>query len=112
FGGKGWGAMEGLEALTVYADYKLPQVLRRLGILSYSDDLSQKVDTCTEILAGSREEVEIRMATVWAGELMRRRLSDRFSNITAAHIDYYLWSEGQNHSPDRKPYHRTRTIYY
>jgi hypothetical protein len=112
FGGKRWGALEGLGTLTVYADYKLPQVLRRLGILSYSDDLSQKVDTCTDIPAGSREEVEIRMATVWAGELMKRTLSDRFPGITAAHIDYYLWSEGQNHPSDGKPYHRTRTIYY
>jgi hypothetical protein len=33
FGGQGWGAFHDLDQLTVYADYKLPQVLRKLGIL-------------------------------------------------------------------------------
>ena len=112
FGGNGWGALEGLERLTVYADYKLPQALRRLGILRYSEDLGAKVDGQTELPAGSREEVEIRIATVWAGELLRRRLAMRFDRINATHVDYYLWSQGQRRCSADRPYHRTRTIYY
>lgn len=41
--------------LTAYSDYRVPQVLRHLGILSYSDDLAQKVDSGTLIASGSPE---------------------------------------------------------
>ncbi|HEU5348948.1 MAG TPA: queuosine salvage family protein, partial [Ktedonobacterales bacterium] len=35
FGGTGWGAFRGMERLTAFADYKLPQRLRREGLLIY-----------------------------------------------------------------------------
>lgn len=112
FNGEGWGALEEMEQLTVYADYKLPQVLRRMGVLKYSEDLAAKVDRAVELPAGSREEVEIRVATIWAGELLRRGLAGRFGWVNAIHVDYYLWAEGQRKPPGARPYHRTRTIYY
>jgi len=112
FDGEGWGALEGIEHLTVYADYKLPQVLRRMGIMRYSEDLAAKVDRREELPAGSREEVEIRVATVWAGERLRRGLAIRFDWINATHVDYYLWAQGQRKYPGDRPYHRTRTICY
>jgi hypothetical protein len=98
--------------LTVYADYKLPQVLRKLGILVYDDALSARVDGQAPIPAGSRMEVEIRAATVWAGEQLRRALLSRAPEITAAHIDFWLWETGQRRSPEDRPYHRTLTTAY
>jgi len=112
FGGEGPGDLRRVEQLTVFADYKLPQVLRRLGILHYTPHLADRVDRREPLEAGSREEVEIRAATVWAGELMRQALVHRFPQITALHVDYWLWHEGQRQGPDVWPYHRTRTIYY
>jgi hypothetical protein len=112
FGGQGWGAFEDFGQLTVYADYKLPQVLRKLGILVYNDALSALVDSQTPIPAGSRMEIEIRAATVWAGERMRRALLGRAPGITAAHIDFWLWETSQHKSPDDRPYHRTLTTAY
>src|SRR5262249_3112088 len=43
FGGQGWGRFNDLEQLTVYADYKLPQVLRRAGILRYTPELTTRI---------------------------------------------------------------------
>ncbi len=112
FGGEGPGNLRRVEALTVFADYKLPQVLRRLGLLQYAPHLAERVDRLEPLEAGSGEEVEIRAATVWAGELMRRALTTRLPWVTALHIDYWLWHEGQTQGPDIKPYHRTRSMYY
>jgi hypothetical protein len=57
-------------------------------------------------------EVEIRAATIWTGELMRRELRPRAPELTASHIDFWLWEAGQAKSPGDKPYHRTRTTAY
>lgn len=112
FDGEGLGDLRHTEELTVFADYKLPQVLRRLGVLRYAPHLAEQIDRLDPLEAGSREEVEIRAATVWAGELMRQALVSRFPQVTALHIDYWLWREGQHQGPGIQPYHRTRTIYY
>jgi len=112
FGGEGPGDLRRIEKLTVFADYKLPQVLRRLSILHYAPRLSDRVDRREPLEANSREEIEIRAATVWAGELMRRALVSRLPHVIALHVDYWLWREGQARGPDIRPYHRTRTIYY
>ena len=109
---KGWTKLQNMNKLTVFADYKVPQMLRRLGVLEYDTRLSQKVDSYTEIPTGSREEVEIRALTVWAIEEMKLLLASRYPDIDARQLDDYLWNAGQVKLPDDKPYHRTRTIYY
>ena len=64
FGGGGMGDLYRTEELTVFADYKLPQVLRRLGVLRYAPHLAERIDRLKPLEAGSREEGEIRAATV------------------------------------------------
>ena len=112
FGGERWGALAGIERLTCFADYKLPQILRRWGVLRYSDTLAQRVDARIEIPAGSEEEIEIRAVTVVAVERMRAALSRRGTCLSSVEIDWMLWDAAQIPAPDGKPYHRTRTIYY
>ncbi len=112
FGGRNWGALARTHRLTVFADYKLPQVLRRLGVLVYDASLAATVDSCTLIPAGDRREVEIRLATVWAAELMRRMLAPHMPHVTALHLDYWLWYAGRDQGPGMKPYHRTLTTAY
>jgi hypothetical protein len=112
FGGQAWGAFHDFDQLTVYADYKLPQVLRKLGILVYDEALSAQVDSRTPIPAGSRREVEIRAATVWAGELIRQAWLLQAPDLTGAHVDFWLWETSQHRSPDDRPYHRTLTTAY
>jgi hypothetical protein len=112
FGGQGLGALTGLDHLTAFADYKLPQLLRYQGVMLYAPELAAQVDAYQEIAAGSAPEVEIRAATIWAVELLRRALAKHGIERSASEIDYRLWSESQTSTPDMRPYHRTRTIYY
>ncbi len=109
---RGEKELTNLDKLTAFADYKVPQMLRKFGILEYVPELAKKIDSYDEIEAGSREEIEIRAATIWAIEQMKEFLTPRFSKITARQLDDHLWSLGQIKSPDDKPYHRTKTIYY
>ncbi len=108
------GRLRGLEHLTAFADYKVPQVLRNLGMLEYAPALAERVDRREELPPGGEEEVEIRAATVWACEAVARALSGSGSGpgrILAADVDLWLWIAGQA-SDGLKPYHRTRTPYY
>jgi hypothetical protein len=101
------GQVGGLERLTAFADYKVPQVLRKLGILVYSDTLARRVEAQEVLAAGSQEEIEIRAATIWACEWIGRALG----GAAASDVDYRLWLMGQEKT-SLPPYHRTRTIYY
>lgn len=111
FGGKDWGALRNLDQLTAFADYKVPQVLRQLGVLEYERTLAGGIDNQELIPQGSEEEIEIRAATVWACELLRRAMAGHDRHVTATEIDQRLWLLGQK-STHMRPYHRTRTIFY
>ena len=95
---------------TIFVDYNLPNVLRGLGILEYSDRLAQLVDSRTIMEAGQREEVEIRAATVAVADILLERLNERrASPIYAPHLDYKLFSMRDEVST---PVHLTRTTAY
>jgi hypothetical protein len=112
FSGKGWGAFPDIDRLTAFADYKLPQVLRHLGVLSYRDELAAQIDRRAELRAGSEEEVEIRAMTVWAVEALRIAFLNAGRRVTSMQIDNWLWQLGQLDAFRTKPYHRCRTIFY
>jgi hypothetical protein len=112
FNGKDWGSFKDIDKLTAFADYKLPQVLRHLGIFDYTQALAQKVDQEIYLEAGSPEEVEIRANTIWAVELIRQELEGMGKGLKAFEIDSILWNLGQQGAFKAKPYHRTLTIFY
>lgn len=100
--------LKNLNQLTVFADYKLPQIFRMYGVFDYEHSLAERIDSYVLIPQGSREEIEIRAATIWAGELIRQQIPD----MTAPDIDYSLWLLSQSIQGEAKPYHRTRTTFY
>jgi hypothetical protein len=110
--GAAWGKLSGLDQLTAFADYKVPQVLRQLGILTYTEALAQTIAAQRPLPPGSEAEVEIRAATIWAVEYLRRALATRGVALRAFELDWHLWELGQRLPPGTEPYHRTRTIYY
>jgi hypothetical protein len=112
FQNRGLGHFTDLDQLTAFADYKLPQVLRREGILVYAPALATDVDTQCPLPPGGAAEVEIRAATIWAVELLRRALTRDGTKLTSAEIDEVLWDLGQRPDPRDRPYHRTRTVFY
>ena len=105
--GAGCAKFDDLEKLTAFADYKIPQVLRALGILVYSSELAHVVDSMRQLPAGSPEEVEIRSCMIWAVEWISQSIGR-----PAYEIDWLLWNVGQSEVENQRPYHRTRTIFY
>ncbi len=112
FGGKTLGEYHDIERLTAFADYKLPQVLRELGILSYNPALASTVDAMECLQAGCEEEVEIRAMTLWAAEQLKKAFQDSGQRLTSPQVDNWLWQLGQLDDFRKHPYHRCRTIYY
>ncbi|MBI2109428.1 MAG: hypothetical protein HYT93_04645 [Parcubacteria group bacterium] len=112
FGAEGFGDLSHLEEFTACADYKLPQSLRKLGILTYATELEKKIDTFVQIPHGSSEEVEIRANTIWAVEKMKTELGKNGKQTPSIGINDHLWLMGQTKNPNDKPYHRTLTTAY
>jgi hypothetical protein len=112
FGGQHWGAFTDFDQLTIFADYKLPQLLRHFGVLEYHPTLAERIDRQELLEPGSEEEVQIRAATIWACELLRQTINAAsYEPVTAADIDLQLWLLSQD-TMNMRPYHRVRTIYY
>lgn len=100
--------LERLDDLTVFADYRLPQYLRHIGIIQVDDELAGRIERREYLAAGSHEEIELRCATITAGDLLRRALG---GEVPAWRLDYVLWLK--SHDPQvQLEHHRTRTVYY
>ncbi|EPY82404.1 kinesin family member 27 isoform 3-like protein [Camelus ferus] len=103
--GKGDGCFKDISSITMFADYRLPQVLVYLGALKYSDELLEKLLKGEMLSYGSRQEVEIRGCSLWCVELIRdcllelieekgEKSSDEINSIL---LDYYLWDYARDH---------------
>lgn len=112
---RGHNGLSGVEKLTAFADYKLPQLLREAGVLIYSEALSAAVDNKIELVAGSPQEIAIRAQTIVAVEKLKEFMALRGLKLTAAETDNLLWLKAQRQSEKHqtvRPYHRTLTHFY
>ncbi|CAD6223287.1 unnamed protein product [Miscanthus lutarioriparius] len=111
FKGQNYGKFHDINSITIFADYIVPAVLRELGILKYGSNLSCSIDSNSEIVPGSEEEVEIRACSIYAVEKMRDLIGKKFGKqLLSIDIDLWLWSCGvQNMALS---HHRTLSIYY
>ncbi|XP_035229912.1 queuosine salvage protein-like isoform X2 [Stegodyphus dumicola] len=122
FEGKSCGTFEDIDTITIFADYRIPQVLVYLGVLEYSEELLKKLKEGELLENGDRYEVEIRGCTIWAVELMCQYIKGKqaqgeveqsilFNSIL---IDNYLWDYRRQHAKEMEhiPFHKVRCIYY
>lgn len=91
------------------SDYKIPQVLRGLGILGYDKELSKIVDNQEEIEENSSYEVEIRASMIVAIDLLKKELKNKMDAID---INDIIWTFSQDKTRKLLPYHLTRTMNY
>lgn len=81
-----------MEEFTVFADYGIPAGLASHGAIVYSDELRNQIEQGIEIDSGSEEEIEIRAATVVAGDVIQTVLEDQYDQEVAVPVlDYVLW---------------------
>ena len=90
--------------LTAFADYQIPNILRAMGVLKYSDDLAAKIDGYQEIPYESAEEKAIRAASLIAVEKLAVQ-----AGVPVAAVDHYLWTRRKEATT---PFHLTFTTAY
>jgi Potential Queuosine, Q, salvage protein family len=123
FDGKSYGAFDDIDSLTMFADYRVPQMLHSLGSLVYSPPLESKLKRRVHIEPGSQYEVEIRGCSIWCVEMIRKEIlrAHPEAKVNAVLIDFFLYDvckemekalkEG-GEELDMLPHHRTRCIWY
>jgi ubiquinone/menaquinone biosynthesis C-methylase UbiE len=108
----GWkwkSSLKNIECLTALADYVLPNVLRNLWVLKYSEELTKIIDNSTPIIAWSEEEIEIRAATIQAVYQIKQEILSRWIMVNSLEINDYLWLKWWD---ILTPFHKTRTTAY
>lgn len=93
FKGENYGEFYDIKSITIFADYIVPAVLRELGILKYESSLCCSIDSNSEIVPGSEEEVEIRACSVHAVEKMRELINKKFRKQVRASESLPLFFE-------------------
>ncbi|KAG1780522.1 hypothetical protein EV702DRAFT_724823 [Suillus placidus] len=114
-----------ISTLTMFADYRVPQILHHMRILTYPQSLKHDLRTGTYLEAGSIEEMSLRAASIVAVERIRSEMMRCGSDWEASCvlIDFYLWDLAQRlqggeecvegiETEDVLPAHRTRSIWY
>jgi hypothetical protein len=119
--GNGLGAFDDIDTLTMFADYRIPQVLLYFGALKYSEDLYDLLQKNQNLENGDRREVEIRGASIHAVELIKDKVRELLTEnnmaldlVNSVIIDHFLWDYRRENEKelDKFPYHKTRCIYY
>lgn len=130
-----------MDNITTFADYRVPQLLRHLGVLVYSPHLEVKVDNGVELMPCSADELYIRAGTVVAVDLLvnlvRSKLQliskqedgdhrhgtasssiklkeNLWTGVNSVKLDWYLWNIGEKLDREGllKKHHLVRTIFY
>src|SRR5258708_10125773 len=116
----------GIGQLTMFADYRIPQILHHLRILTYAPTLISSLEACEEFPTGAREEIAIRAASIIAVERVAMALGADArmpAGTSSVLIDFFLWDlakrleVGQDRIEGIKtqpmlPAHQTRSIWY
>ncbi|KAK7948722.1 quinate dehydrogenase [Apiospora aurea] len=117
FNGKDWGEFRDIDKITMFADYRVPQILATLGCISYSPPLQAMVSKEDIIESGSSYELQLRACSIWCVELLRREINRAHpeAKVNAILIDFFLYDTMKQLEAEGKytmPHHRTRSIWY
>lgn len=60
FEGEGYGEFRDIDKITMFADYRIPQMLHSMGCLSYSPPLDAAIRAKKDVPAGGNWEMQLR----------------------------------------------------
>jgi hypothetical protein len=120
FEGKSYGEFNDIDSITMFADYRVPQVLAYFGAIEYSSELLTRLREDPYLPAKDPQEIEIRGNSIWSVELVKQKMIEKMKGteitdpVNAIVIDFYLWTyaKAQSHAMQHIPIHKTRTIFY
>ncbi|KDO34736.1 hypothetical protein SPRG_00798 [Saprolegnia parasitica CBS 223.65] len=101
-----------IDRLTMFADYRVPQVLRPEGVLEYTPALEAMIQAKQQIPFGSHMEIEIRACTIQAVEMLHAALVGKGHRIKVIELDWLLWQIGENAKEALPFHHRTLSVFY
>jgi len=134
-----WGCFEGenvgyfndISSITMFADYRVPQVLKFYNVIDYADDLKAFLKRNALLSSGARFEVEIRAASIVGCRLLTnaiQKLIDADEQevvdgypvakpiINDILVDFYLWNFRVDNADEiassSLPFHKIRGIFY
>ncbi|OKL57454.1 hypothetical protein UA08_07224 [Talaromyces atroroseus] len=85
FDGQSYGDFNDIEKITMFADYRIPQMLYQLGCLLYSPPLESHIRRLQPIKPGSKWELELRGASIWCVELIKQEIERRHPESKTAY---------------------------
>uniref|UniRef100_A0A0N4V1L4 Queuosine 5'-phosphate N-glycosylase/hydrolase n=1 Tax=Enterobius vermicularis TaxID=51028 RepID=A0A0N4V1L4_ENTVE len=113
------GNFSDIADLTMFADYRVPQILAFFSVLKYSPKLEETLRSKVLLQPGSETEVEIRAFSICdlvkRYEELRTKSDRKVPRLTAVLADNLLWYRRREIAQDiqkKVEYHRVRTIYY
>ncbi|CAG2165674.1 unnamed protein product [Oppiella nova] len=117
FEGNGFADFQDIDELTMFADYRVPQVLVYFDAIEYSQQLNDILKDENHLFkSGDEYEVEIRAASIVAVHRITQLIKTmNNSSINSVIIDFYLWDyRRENSQPidEKTPFHRVRDIFY
>ncbi|KAI1632443.1 hypothetical protein F4809DRAFT_645430 [Biscogniauxia mediterranea] len=117
FNGESYGAFRDIDKITMFADYRVPQILATLGCIGYSPPLQAMVTNKELLESGSKYEMQLRACSIWCVELLRREIKRQHpeSRVNAILIDFFLYDtmkQLEAQGKETMPHHRTRSIWY
>ena len=104
--------IEDMENMTAFADYIIPVALQAFGITKYTPELEKNINEGVLIERDSKEEIEIRAATIYATAKMTEsinELKNTKEKIIIPQLDFKLWTEFH---AENASHHLTKTIMY
>ncbi|KAJ5718415.1 hypothetical protein N7488_004061 [Penicillium malachiteum] len=84
FNGEDFGEFHDIDKITMFADYRIPQMLHQLGCVRYSPPLESHIHRLKPLTPGSNWEIELRGTSIWAVELIRREIEKRHPEVKTA----------------------------
>lgn len=134
FEGKSCGEFRDIDKLTMFADYRIPQILISLNALYCSPVVSAAIKGKQMFESGSKYEMQLRgehsdvetaeglandfaACSIWCVELIRREIKRNHpdAQVNSILLDFFLYDrmkELEAAGQEPFPHHRTRSIWY
>ncbi|KAL6696005.1 hypothetical protein J3F84DRAFT_372677 [Trichoderma pleuroticola] len=117
FEGESYGEFRDIDKITMFADYRVPQILSTLGALYIGPQIHAAIRDKKLIESGSKWEIQLRACSIWCVELIRREIQKAHpdTHVNAILIDFFLYDtmkEMEAAGKETIPHHRTRSIWY
>ncbi|KAJ5811389.1 hypothetical protein N7474_007690 [Penicillium riverlandense] len=81
FNGEDFGEFHDIDKITMFADYRIPQMLHQLGCLRLSPPLESHIRSRKPLPPASTWEIELRGTSIWCVELIKREIEKRHPEV-------------------------------